>query len=279
MTLGYCAGQVRAHDRDRYLTALLAPAGRREALFALYAFNLEIGRTREMVSEPMVGQIRLQWWREAIDGIYAGTARAHEVVRPLAAAVERYDLTRAYFETLIDAREFDLGDEPPATEEVLQDYAGDTSSTLMHLALEILGQRAGGPAHDAAKYIGVAWGLTGLLRAVVFHAREKRQYLPDDLMREAGADPADLFKLRGGPALATVAEDVADAARLALFGGREFRHDIPRAAIPALLPGTLADMYLRRMARLGHDLFAQPIVIGQPARQFRLLRMTLLGRY
>ncbi|MCZ6863148.1 MAG: phytoene/squalene synthase family protein [Alphaproteobacteria bacterium] len=278
MMLSYCAGQVRAHDRDRYLTATLAPADRHEALFALYAFNLEVARTREMVSEPMVGQIRLQWWREAVDGIYANSPRAHEVVRPLAAAVERYDLSRAYFETLIDAREFDLGDDPPATKEDLNDYAKDTSSTLMCLALEILGPRAG-PAHKAANYVGVAWGLTGLLRAVVFHARARRQYLPADLMREAGANPTDLFELRGGQALASVARDVASTARLALIAGRGFRRDVPRAAIPALLPGTLAEMYLRRMDRLGHDLFAEPIAIGQPALQFRLLRAALLGRY
>ncbi len=278
MMISHCAGQVRAHDRDRYLTATLAPADRREALFALYAFNLEVARTREMVSEPMVGQIRLQWWREAIEGLYEGKPRAHEVVRPLAAAVERYDLSRNYFDRLIEAREFDLGEDPPATKHDLNDYTKDTSSTLMCLALEILGQSAG-PAHEAANYVGVAWGLTGLLRAVVFHARARRQYLPTDLMREAGADPADLFELRGGLALASVAQDVAGMARLALIAGREYRRDVPRAAIPALLPGTLAEMYLRRMDRLGHDLFAQPIAIGQLARQLRLLRAALLGRY
>ncbi len=278
MTLGYCAAQVRAHDRDRYLTAILAPAARRPALLALYAFNLEVARTREVVSQPMVGQIRLQWWREAIEGIYPREPRAHQVVGPLAAAVERHGLTRAYFDRLIEAREFDLGEAPPATQKDLHGYTEDTSSTLMHLALEILGQR-NGPAHQAANHVGVAWGLTGLLRAVVFHARAKRQYLPAELMDRAGADRNDLFELRGGPALAKVVEEVAEAARRALYAGREFRRDVARAAIPALLPGTLAGMYLRRMAGLGHDLFTQPIAIGQPARQFRLLRAAILGRY
>ena len=278
MKPSYCAVQVRAHDRDRYLTAILAPASRREALFALYAFNIEIARTRELVSEPMIGQIRLQWWREAIEGIYQGKPRAHEVVRPLAAAVGDFDLSREHFDRLIDAREFDLGDTPPASAQELQDYAEDTSSTLMRLALEILGQRTGA-AHEAAKDIGVAWALSGLLRAVVFHARSKRQYLPADLMREARADPADLFELRGGPALATVAEDLADLARVALSCGREIRPDVPRRAIPALLPGMLADMYLKRMARQGHDLFLRAIEISQPTRQLRLLRAIILGRY
>src|SRR5271156_3271915 len=74
---------VRRHDRDRFQTALFAPAARREALFALYAFNYEIARVRESVREPMLGQIRLQWWREAIDAAYAGAAsRRHEVAGP-----------------------------------------------------------------------------------------------------------------------------------------------------------------------------------------------------
>jgi phytoene synthase len=278
MRLSFCGAQLRRHDNDRYLTALHAPAARREALFALYAFNIEVAKTREAVSEPMVGQIRLQWWREAIDGIYAGTVRDHAVLRPLAETIARYELTRSYFDTLIDAREFDLGDEPPETIEDLVDYTEDTSASLMRLALEILGLRAGA-AHQAAQSVGIAWGLTGLLRAVAFHARAKRQYLPTDLMDEAGADRADLFELRGGPALVRVLQEVANTARTVLFVGREHRREVPRAAIPALLPGTLAQMYLRRMARLDHDLFAQPVVVSQPARQLRLLRAALLGRY
>ena len=278
MTLSYCAVQVRAHDRDRYLTATLAPADRREALFALYAFNLEIARTREVISEPMVGQIRLQWWREAIDGVYEDDPRAHEVVRPLAAAVRDYNLTRAHFERLIDAREFDLGDTPPENLDELTGYAEATSSSVMQLALEILG--AGSEAaKDAAHHAGIAWALSGLLRAVVFHARAKRQYLPADLMHEAGADPNDLFELRGSPALAEVARRIADRAREHLRRARLLRREVPRAALPALLPGTLAGMYLRRMDRLGYDLFTQPIAIGQPARQFRLMRAAVFGRY
>lgn len=278
MTLSYCAGQVRVDDRDRYLTATLAPADRREALFALYAFNIEIARTREVVSEPMIGQIRLQWWREAIEGIYDGKPRAHQVVRPLAAAVERYDLTRASFDTLIDAREFDLGDAPPANLDELTGYAEATSSSLMQLALEILGAR-NEAASSAAHHAGIAWALSGLLRAVVFHARAKRQYLPADLMREAGADPSDLFELRGSPALAAVSSRVADHAREHLRRARSLRREVPRAAQPALLQATLAAVYLERIAAQEHDLFIRPIELSQPYRQWRLLRSKLAGRY
>jgi len=86
----YCAQLLRRQDADRYLTALFAPGDRREALFALYAFNLEVARAREVVSEPFMGLIRLQWWRDALDEVYQGRIRAHEVIRPLASAISAY---------------------------------------------------------------------------------------------------------------------------------------------------------------------------------------------
>jgi len=122
------ADLVRRHDRDRYQTALFAPAERRGALLALYAFNYEIARVREIVSEPMLGQIRLQWWREVLDAAYAGTPpRSHPVVVPLAAAIREFELSRGYFDRLIDSRERDLADVPPASLAILEAYAEESS--------------------------------------------------------------------------------------------------------------------------------------------------------
>src|SRR3954471_15014844 len=111
--LSYCAAEVRRLDRPRFLTALFAPSSLREDLFALYAFNLEIAKTLETVSEPMLGRIRLQWWRETIEGIYEGRGPQHAVAEPLAAAIRRHALPRAPLDRLIDARESDLEEEPP----------------------------------------------------------------------------------------------------------------------------------------------------------------------
>src|SRR6516164_4077804 len=114
--LSAVAALVRRHDRDRFQTALFAPAGRREALFALYAFNYEIARVRETVREPMLGRIRLQWWREVIEAAYDGKpTRKHVVAEPLTAAIREHGLTHGEFDRLIDARELDLEDTPPAT--------------------------------------------------------------------------------------------------------------------------------------------------------------------
>src|SRR3954469_1186159 len=154
---------VRRHDRDRYQTALFAPSDRREALFALYAFNYEVARVRETVTTPMLGQIRLQWWREVIAAAYAGApARRHEVVTPLVTAITAFGLTRSHLDRIIDARERDLYDTPPADIAALIDYAEGTSSALIYLALEALGA-ADPVAVEAAREVGIAYALAGLL--------------------------------------------------------------------------------------------------------------------
>ena len=189
--LSYCARLLRQQDPDRYLTALFAPPERREALFALYAFNLELARARESVREPIMGQMRLQWWRDSLAEMLAGRPRAHEVGRPLAAAIAAYGLDPALLERLIDARERDMEAEPPADLAALLDYARGTSSTLTELALEVLG-RPGPAVREAGRALGIAWALLGLVRAVPFHAAQRRLYLPTSLTAAAGltAQPA-----------------------------------------------------------------------------------------
>ena len=125
------AAMVQRHDRDRYQTVLFAPAARREALFALYAFNYEIARVRETVTQPMLGQIRLQWWRENIAAVFEGGAVRHQPVADrLSAVIREVPLTREHFERMIDARESDLKDEPLADLSALENYAEASSSRI-----------------------------------------------------------------------------------------------------------------------------------------------------
>lgn len=276
--LSASARLVRRYDRDRFLTALFAPADRREDLFALYAFNYEVAKTREVVSEPLLGQIRLQWWREAIAEIYAGGQRRHEVAEPLAQAIQRHGLPQALFDRLIEARAFDLEGAAPATLEALEDYADATGGALAELALHVLGA-AGPAALAAARRVGTAWALTGLARAVPFHARARRQYLPVSVMKETSASELDLFELRPTAALAEAVRQVADAARRHLAAARTARPAVPRRAVPALLPATLAELYLDRLARVGHDVLGRPVEIGAPRRQLRLMHAAWRGRY
>lgn len=268
---------LRQHDRDRYQTCLFAPAPSRDHLFALYAFNYEVAKTAEVVSEPMLGQIRLQWWRESLEGIYAGTPRAHDVVEPLARAVAATDLPQEGLEALITAREFDLEGEPPQTLNALESYAAGTSSQLLRLALKVLGVDSAA-AETAAHHLGIAWAYLGLLRAVPFHARQKRLYLPVDLCHAAGVDYGGLFELHGSEALSAVARDIAAAAaehlRLARAAG-----GVPRAARAPLLLATLTDGQLRRLEAAGYDPFHPDLQAEAPGQIWRLAWAHWRGRY
>lgn len=277
--LSYCGQEVRKYDNDRFLTGLFAPAERRESLFALYAFNLEIAKTREVVTEPVLGQMRLQFWRDGIEALYEGGAvPKHGVMEPLAAAARAHGLTRALFERLIDAREADLDDMPPPGMDGLVDYAERTGAPLVELALEALGVQEEA-ARRAGRHVGVAYALTGILRAVPFHARQHRLMLPADRMEAHGAKTGDLFELRSAPELRPVVAEVAAAARDQLAQARALRREVPRAALPALLPAALADTYLSVISREGHDVFAARVLMPNPFRHAKLAWAAVRGRY
>src|SRR5215218_8756943 len=111
----HCEELVREGDKDRFLATLFAPQKYRRALHALYAFNLEIAKVRETAHEPMPGEIRLQWWRDVLGGAGRGEVSAHPVASALRETIVRYSLPPKMLEDLIDARTFDLYDDPMAS--------------------------------------------------------------------------------------------------------------------------------------------------------------------
>lgn len=273
------AALVRRHDRDRYQTALFAPAARREALFALYAFNYEIARVRESVTEPMLGQIRLQWWRESIAAAFeGGRVRHHPVAEALTSAIRELALTRAHFDRLLEARETDLDDQPPASLAALEQYAEASSGRLVQLALEILRvhDRAAG---EAGLYVGIAYSLAGLLRATLFNVRAGRQFIPADIAARSGLSEQDYRALRSTPALRSATAELAAAAARHLALARTHRAKIPRSALPALLPAVVAQRSLLRLKRAAYDPFDPAVAVPDPLQSWRLAAAVLLNRF
>ncbi len=244
----YCQELVRAGDKDRFLAFLFAPTDKRPHLMALYAFNLEIARVREAVSEPRLGEIRLQWWLDTLDAIYAGEAPAHPVAEALARAVAAGGLPKEALRNLILARRFDLYDDPMPSLAGLEGYLGETSSAPIQMAALILAGPRAQAAAEAAGLAGVAHGLAGLLRARPNHRARGQNYLPPGL-------------------------DVAGAiqhARRRLAGARALRGRIPAAALVAFLPVSLTDLYLNRLERLGERALTTMADVSQFRRQLRL---------
>jgi NADH dehydrogenase [ubiquinone] 1 alpha subcomplex assembly factor 6 len=273
------AALVQRHDRDRFQTALFAPVARREALFALYAFNQEIARVRERVTQPTLGRMRLEWWREAVAAAFeGGPIRHHIVVEPLTAVIREHRLTRAHFERLIDARESDLDDEPPASLEALEDYAEGTSARLVYLALEILGARDP-PAALAGFHVGIAYALAGLLHATPYLARTGRRFMPTDIAAQTGVGDADYRALQSRPALRAATAELATAASRHLASARTCGAAIARSALPALLPATIAQRSLTRLRRAGWDPFDPSLANRDPLQSWRLAAAMLLRRF
>ena len=269
-----CEAIVRRADYDRYLAALFARTQVRPQLFALYAFNYEVAKTAESVSQPMLGHIRLQWWRESIEELYAGKPRDHEVVHALGEALRAHDLPRTLFDGLIDARENDLEETPFAGMASLESYADASSGNVMRLAARILG--AGDTLDGAARHAGIAYALTGLLRALPHHAARRRLMLPIHLLSAVGLFPENVFAGGASAALTRVVAQIANSARAHLVAARAM--DVPRRFLPALLPAALAPLYADALTRCGFNPFRDVVDIPIYRRQLAMLRAMIRAR-
>lgn len=239
-TLGICAAHVRRADPDRFFATLFAPADRRPFLLALYAFNHEIARIGEIVHEPMLGAIRLEWWRETVQSAMAGAPRNHDVARALAEGFAVHPLPLDLFEAMLAAREFDCGGEHFADLAALEAYVDATSGNLMRLAARFLDADDG-----AVGEAGLAYGLAGILRAVPFHASRGKLFLPRDMLDAAGLSPDAIFAGREPEKLQAVMAKIA--ARAQAHHIQAHKGPKMRKGLPAVLPAALVPLYLRRL--------------------------------
>jgi 15-cis-phytoene synthase len=265
----HCEALVRAADRDRYLAALFAPAEHRGALHALYAFNLEVARVRELAHEPLAGEIRLQWWSDALGRERPGEVDAHPVAAALLAAIGRYRLPIEPLAALVEARRFDLYDEPMATLADLEAYAERVSSSLIALTARILGGGQEGEIGALARHAGLAQAIAGLLKAFPVHAARGQTFVPLEILDRHGAG-----RPTGGPATAELQAALAETrlvARRHLAQARDLIAAAPPAVMPALLPAALTRPTLARMERRGYDPFV-PVEIAPWRRQWLIWR-------
>ena len=265
----YCAELVRTADRDRFLSSLFAPAEHRAALHALYAFNVEVVRVREVAREPLPGEIRLQWWSEVVNGERAEEAAANPVASALLTVIERHRLAAPALTALLDARRFDLYDEPMARLGDLEAYARKTSSALLALAAQILAGVDGEVTETIAAPAGIAYAIAGLMRAFPLHTARRQLYVPLELLDRHGVEPQDIFAGRTSKNLRAVFADLQEVARRRLVAAHQQIATLADAALPALLPMALVRPSLDRLAR--RDPFA-PAELSPWRRQWLIWR-------
>ncbi|WP_051279077.1 phytoene/squalene synthase family protein [Hellea balneolensis] len=240
--------QLKSVDPDRLRAAVFADEEGRERLELLYAFHYELAKVPELVSEPMIGQIRYQWWRDAVAEIYeGGTVRQHEITTPLARVLKGYDVPRFWVDRLIDGRERDLDPRPFANLDEAKAYCRQTSGILMQIAVKILGSEP----DDAVLAAGEAWGLTGLARAYGYYQNGMLSQID--------------FK-----ELCLAARDSRNEAHKGL-------KSIPNEAFPAVAYAALVPKFLSRLLSSKHDPKTMTITYGPLMKQLRLLGAAIRG--
>jgi len=267
-----CETLVRNADYDRYLSALFVPADKRAHLFALFAFNYEVAKTAESVSQPLMGQIRLQWWRDALDEIDGGRVRQHEAVTAFAETIKAYALPRPLLDGLIDAHENDLIETPFETWAEFDTYADATAGNVIRLAARIAGS---GNTDAAARHAGIAYALTGLLRALPFHAAKRRLMLPLEVLRAAAVSQEQIFSGTMDEKITTLIAVSAARAREHLDSARKAK--VPRAHLAALLPCSLVPLYLKSLTRRGFNPFRDITEVPVYRRQLAMLAAMMRG--
>jgi phytoene synthase len=250
----HCASLVRGADRDRYLAALFAPAERRDALLALYAFNIEIARIREVAREPMPGEIRLQWWREVLSGEREGEGAAHPVAAALMASLRQYGIAPERLSAIVDAHTFDLYDETLPTLDDLDNYAVMTQSALIDIAADILGADRS-ETMMLVRSAGIASTVAGILTGLPRHAARGQMYIPQEVLDRHGVTREQILAREDSDALKSGLAELRRHARRQLAAAQADMAFAQVAILPALLPLALVGPALRPMDRRGYEPF------------------------
>ncbi|MCB1472775.1 MAG: phytoene/squalene synthase family protein [Rhodobiaceae bacterium] len=267
----HCDAFVREHDKDRYIAALFAPADKRPHLNALYALSAEISSVRDKVRDPMPGEIRMQWWIDALSGTPCGEAAANPVVAALHDTIARFSLPVGTFTDMIDARIFDLYDDPMPTMHDLVGYAGETCSALMQLAAIILNDGEQPCTADIAGHGGVACTMARVLTELPQHVARGQVFVPVELLEAHGANREDLLARTPTPEVCMALKAFHRCAVDHVEAMGCYVDQIPRKVAPAFLPTALVRHYLDAAGR-NRDPLAQPVSVPQWRRQWILWR-------
>ena len=268
----HCETLTRDHDRDRWLAGLFAPSSARPHLYALTAFSYEVGRQRDIVREPLAGEMRLQWWREALIGAGRGEAAGHPVAAALSDTIERFDLPLRAFDDLLAARAFDLYDDPMPDWNQFEGYCGETCSALFRLSALVLGRGRDFGGADAAGHAGVAYAMVGLLRALPLTSARGQVYLPADVLARHGVSRDDVVGRRDAPRLRAALAELRALARGRLDQAIKLARAGPRDIAPAFLPLACLPLYLAPMERARYSPFETIVEAPQWRRQWALWR-------
>jgi 15-cis-phytoene synthase len=261
----FCAELVRTHDFPRYASTLFVPAPQRRALLAIYAFNVEISRVREQVSQPLPGEMRLQWWTDMLAGAGHGGVEGNPVAAELLLAIRSWRLPAQRLSRLIDEHQFDLYNDPMPTMAALEGYINDTACALWSLGAAISGYQSEEIEH-LARHAGLAQGLAQVISALPLDASRRQLFVPLQLLESQGSGMEEVFSGKQTPRVRAALDQLIAEARDHLKTAFALLAGAPPPVRPVFLPLALVERDLKRMSRADSDPF-----MPQPASRFRIL--------
>jgi phytoene synthase len=250
----FCADLVRAHDFERYASTLFVSADSRRALLALYAFNVEISRVRDQVSQPLPGEIRLQWWTDMLAGAGHGGVEGNPVAAEVLLATRTYGLPVERLSRLVDEHQFDLYNDPMPSMAALEAYVHDTSSALFALGARIMGRQSEETDH-LARHAGLAQGFARVIATLPIDASRRQLFVPVQVLESHGSGIEEVFAGRETPQLRAALDQLIGEARAHLKTAFELLPSAPPEVRPLFLPLALVRRDLARMSRADSDPF------------------------
>ncbi|MGU3576844.1 phytoene/squalene synthase family protein [Brucellaceae bacterium C25G] len=273
----FCLDLVRQADKDRYLSLLYAPEEKRGALAALYAFNVEIARIRDVAKDALPGEVRLQWWRDLINGAGHGATESHPVAAALMAAIKQYALPVHVFDAYCEARIFDLYNDPMPSRHDLEGYCGETASILIQMAALILDANAAPDFSEASGHAGVAQSVTGLLRLMPLHRARSQIYMPADIMLAVGLNDEKYLSSECQQERTNLVRAMIALADEHYLAYKKAARGMPARLKPAYLPVSLVPAYLRVLTKNAATVPDVSTDISPLRRQWTMMRSALLG--
>lgn len=250
----FCAELVRSHDFVRYASTLFVPALQRRPLLALYAFNVEVSRVRAQVSQPLPGEMRLQWWTDMLAGEEHGGVEGNPVAAELLLAIRTWRLPVGRLSRLIEEHQFDLYNDPMPTMAALEGYINDTSSALFSLAAAAFGQSSGDIEH-LARHAGLAQGIVQVVASLPLDTSRRQLFVPQQVLAGHGCGIEDVFAGKETPKLRAAFDQLLGEARGHLTTALALLATVAPEVRPLFLPLAQVRRDLARLLRADNDPF------------------------
>ena len=279
----YCVALVRERNIDRYLAALFLSSDIRRDVYALYAFDAEITHIRSMIKEPMMGEIRLQWWRDIISGDRAGEAQSNPVASELMRVVDLNNLTPMGFDNYLKARVFDLYNDPMPDTATFEGYSGETSSFLFYQTASILARTTdvaiAGELTECAGHAGVCWAIVDVLKNLPVHRARHQCFVSGDVLTKADVTLDEYFSDENEDQKVSLVYELIVEARRHQHNFRDHFTKLPLELRPAFLPMSLVSPCLVRIEKLAKIAMQTPVDIAQWRKQIYLWHAARNGDY